>query len=110
MFETLHAAIGRAAQALAGLTLIAIDLDDFKHANDVAGHPVGDQILVMVAELLSSHLDADMVLARMGGDEFMIVAPGNDGELTASLATRLVQSISALRFERDAMRLRRRIH
>ncbi len=106
LFDTLHAAIGRAAQANAGLTLIAIDLDDFQHANDVAGHRAGDQILVMVAELLSSQLEPDMALARMGGDEFTIVVPGNDGERSASLATRLVQSISAMRFERDALRLR----
>ena len=106
LFDALHTAIDRAAQAATKLTLISIDLDDFKHANDVAGHRVGDRILVMVADVLSSLLQPDMALARMGGDEFAIIAPGHGAEQATSLATRLVQSISALRFERDALRIR----
>lgn len=96
MFETLHAAIDGADRTDAGLTLIIIDLDDFNHANDLAGHRV-DQILVAVAQALSGLLQPDMVAARMGGDEFAIIAPGNNAEQAGGLATRLVQLISALR-------------
>ncbi len=106
LFETLHAAIDGADRTDAGLTLIIIDLDDFNHANDLAGHRVGDQILVAVAQALSGLLQPDMVAARMGGDEFAIIAPGNNAEQAGGLATRLVQLISALRFDRDALRIR----
>ncbi|MEO7938486.1 MAG: EAL domain-containing protein, partial [Burkholderiaceae bacterium] len=106
LFDALHAAIGRASQARTGLTLITMGLDDFKHTNDVAGHRVGDRILVKVAELLSQLFQPEMAAARMGGDEFAIIVPGQDAAQAASLATSLVQSISALRFEPDALRIR----
>jgi len=101
LFESLHAAIDRAAETNAGVTLMFIDLDDFKHANDVVGHRAGDQILVMVAHALASGLQPDQVVARLGGDEFAIISPAPtdaaDGE-GAVMAARLVQSISSLQF------------
>lgn len=106
LFETLHAGIDRATLADAGLTLIVIDLDDFKHANDTAGHRVGDQILVMVADAISGQFGPDHAIARIGGDEFAIIAPGNEVERACGLAMRLVQLISGLRFEHDALRIR----
>lgn len=106
LFDALSSAIDRAAQAETGLTLITIDLDDFKHANDLAGHRVGDRILAMVADALSSLLGPDMAVARMGGDEFTVIMPGSGSEQAVSLAARLVQVISALRFDPDALQLR----
>lgn len=106
LFESLHAAIDRALRVDAGVTLMFIDLDDFKHANDVAGHRAGDQILVMVARALAHQLQPQEVVARLGGDEFAIIIPGDGLEQAGETAARLVQCISALRFELQPHRIR----
>ncbi len=76
------------------LSVIMLDLDGFKAANDVLGHPIGDEILVHVGQRLSNGA-AESFVARLGGDEFMVVNVGEDrvagtevlaGELVSSLA------------------------
>lgn len=57
-------------------TLIAIDIDDFKSVNDTYGHPEGDRVLTELAAFLANAMRREDVVARMGGDEFMIFAPG----------------------------------
>jgi diguanylate cyclase len=57
-----------------GFVLAMIDVDDFKEINDRYGHLVGDRVLVAVAETLSKCLRADDVVARIGGDEFAVMA------------------------------------
>jgi diguanylate cyclase (GGDEF)-like protein len=57
------------------LTLIAFDLNNFKHINDTHGHPVGDQVLKCFAQRLQSAVRKTDVAARMGGDEFLVVLP-----------------------------------
>lgn len=52
--------------------IIFIDLDDFKNVNDTLGHDYGDELLIQVAEKLSSCIDTGDILARTGGDEFLI--------------------------------------
>lgn len=106
LFEELHLAIGRAEAAGTSVSLLFVDLDDFKHANDIAGHWAGDQILVMVARALTGLLQPGQQVARIGSDEFAVIAPCSDAEQLASLAARLVQSISALRFDLDEHRIR----
>ena len=57
------------------MSLAVIDLDHFKAINDRFGHPVGDRVLVRVAELLVEELRAEDVIARTGGEEFMVLMP-----------------------------------
>ena len=52
-----------------------IDLDNFKQINDMHGHTVGDQVLVLLSERISKHLPKHSLLARLGGDEFAFVMP-----------------------------------
>ncbi len=54
------------------VSLMIIDIDDFKHVNDSFGHLVGDELLMQVARRLRRALPEDAVLARLGGDEFVV--------------------------------------
>jgi diguanylate cyclase (GGDEF)-like protein len=62
------------------LALLVIDLDDFKRVNDTHGHPVGDTVLCQVAARIQSILRSTDTLARIGGDEFAVIAPGAHSE------------------------------
>jgi diguanylate cyclase (GGDEF)-like protein len=77
------------------IALFFADLDDFKKVNDVYGHDVGDRVLVAAAErLVSVFRDGDYV-ARVGGDEFVVAAPGvKDVVSIASMADKVVASLN----------------
>src|SRR5919107_179973 len=70
------AALDRAAATREPYALILIDLDDFKRVNDEQGHPAGDEVLRSVAVAAVSVARGDDCVARIGGDEFAILAPG----------------------------------
>jgi diguanylate cyclase (GGDEF)-like protein len=78
--------------------LMFLDLDNFKHANDIGGHHTGDAILVAVAQKLSEQVREGDIVARLGGDEFAIVCPGISATECSLIAARIVSAISALRF------------
>ena len=72
--EFLESEILRAKRNKTHFSLIFIDIDDFKPINDQYGHTVGDCVLVQISNKLSSHLREDELLARFGGDEFILVS------------------------------------
>ena len=53
--------------------IIILDVDDFKLINDTYGHPSGDSILKQLADLLQVNIGSDEVLARLGGEEFVLL-------------------------------------
>ena len=74
--------------------LLCIDLDEFKEANDVFGHAIGDQLLAAVAERLQVAA-GDAYLARVGGDEFnLISAAGLQPATAAALAESLIECVA----------------
>ena len=71
------------------LGVLFCDLDGFKGVNDTLGHAAGDELLEKVARRLEAAMRADSVLGRMGGDEFVVVAPGASDEDLAGLGRRI---------------------
>lgn len=82
--ELLH----RARLSSAPLSLIEIDIDDFKLINDRFGHAAGDTALLAVAEALKSSLREGEFVARMGGEEFAIILPHTDHLTSVMIADR----------------------
>lgn len=78
------------------LVLVMLDLDGFKHFNDVNGHPVGDALLQETGRaLVASVRDGDLCF-RYGGDEFALLLPRTDAESARQIAERVRLAISAL--------------
>jgi diguanylate cyclase (GGDEF)-like protein len=84
---------GKRATDATGLLLV--DLDEFKNANTLFGHPGGDRVLKTTAAALTTSARDDDMVARLGGDEFAIVARGVDRAVMEKLAQRVVESVCA---------------
>jgi TonB family protein len=80
------------------LSLIMIDLDRFKEVNDTYGHLAGDDVLRAIAEILLKHFRDQDVVARYGGDEFVMVLPGAPASEAAAICERARRAISEHRF------------
>lgn len=86
----------RAARYQYPLTLLVLDLKNFKPINDRLGHAMGDQALVMVARALSkTHRSSDLVF-RWGGDEFAVLLPQTSKEAAAVVSGRILEAISRI--------------
>uniref|UniRef100_UPI0005B97399 putative bifunctional diguanylate cyclase/phosphodiesterase n=1 Tax=Methylobacterium sp. B1 TaxID=91459 RepID=UPI0005B97399 len=92
--ERLAEALARLARTGECCALLLIDLDRFKPVNDTLGHPIGDALLETVADRLRSTVRPTDTVARIGGDEFVILQPGiRDAAGTQALARRVVDLI-----------------
>ncbi len=81
------------------LSVIMMDLNNFKLFNDTYGHPVGDQVLKRVARALESECRKPGILARYGGDEFIAVLPDTDEPKAMVLAQRLSERMNREGFQ-----------
>jgi diguanylate cyclase (GGDEF)-like protein/PAS domain S-box-containing protein len=95
LLDRLNFAINSANRRNCKVAIIFIDLDNFKFINDALGHSVGDALLKMVATRFANLMRTTDTLARIGGDEFVIVLPDldNTDEIPA-LLSRILQGIS----------------
>lgn len=80
------------------LSCLFIDLDHFKRVNDEHGHQAGDAVLVAVARLLGERLRSTDVLARFGGEEFVILLPNTSTRDAMEIAEQIRRRVAAQRF------------
>jgi diguanylate cyclase (GGDEF)-like protein len=77
--------------------VLMLDVDDFKLANDTYGHAAGDALLAALADLLQDYVREGDLLARYGGDEFVLVLPGLDRDTCQPVAARITKALESLR-------------
>ena len=94
LFEACELELQRWRRAPRPLALILIDADHFKRINDDFGHAAGDAVLRHLAAGLSATFRAMDVVARLGGEEFVVLLPGCTEDAAAAVAQRLCQSIA----------------
>jgi diguanylate cyclase (GGDEF)-like protein len=106
--EYLEREINRLGRDGDGLCLLVIDIDDFKALNDSYGHAAGDEFLTQIARIMKESVRETDLLARFGGEEFVVVAKGTDIRGAMILAEKLRISVAAASFiVDDSMRPRR---
>jgi two-component system cell cycle response regulator len=93
LFERLEREVERVKRYDQGLALLLVDLDKFKDVNDARGHLAGDSVLRQVGELLRREARSVDIVARFGGDEFVLVLPETDHEGAVIFAERLRKRI-----------------
>lgn len=76
------------------ISILSADLNGFKHINDTYGHQAGDKVLQDTATILKSSLRATDMVARIGGDEFVVILPKTDEETCTAIIQRIQDSIS----------------
>jgi diguanylate cyclase (GGDEF)-like protein len=88
--------VARSQRSGKPFTLLSIDLDRFKEVNDTHGHAVGDEVLRAVAARFQSALRGGEFLARVGGDEFVLLVEGSFARHeVSSIGCRLIESLAA---------------
>jgi diguanylate cyclase (GGDEF)-like protein len=96
--QRLEEEVGRAHRFGHNLSLIMLDIDDFKEFNDTYGHPRGDKVLQAVSAIIKENLREIDVAARYGGEEFVIVLPETESEGAEALAERIRDDVASCEF------------
>lgn len=87
--ETMEREVRRAARAAQSLGILMIDLDHFKSFNDTHGHEAGDAVLRETGQFLSKGIRAEDYVCRFGGEEFVVILPTADVDISRARAERL---------------------
>lgn len=88
-FELAGRAFDDARREKIPLSVLMVDIDHFKRVNDTYGHLTGDQVLVGIAEVIRKSFRKDDIIARFGGEEFVIMLPGSDAAKARQASERL---------------------
>ena len=87
----------RAKRLHAPITLLMIDIDNFKAINDVFGHQQGDLVLQQVSQVISENVRAYDIFARYGGEEFIALMPETDQQEALDVCQRIISAIDVKR-------------
>jgi len=94
LHEVLELELQRALTGPAPLSLLLLDIDDFKKVNDLHGHLFGDRVIKETAETIAASVRADDIFGRLGGDEFLVIMPGADHDTAVVAARRICTSFA----------------
>jgi diguanylate cyclase (GGDEF)-like protein len=83
------------------LSMLFIDIDYFKHYNDINGHIIGDDTLKKLAEVLENSVRKNDIVSRYGGEEFAIILPNADEKEAVVIAERIRKAISLTKFKSE---------
>jgi diguanylate cyclase (GGDEF)-like protein len=96
---------GQAVRYKRPASMLMIDSDDLKSVNDQNGHEAGNRLLKLVAKCIESELRHTDVLARYGGDEFIVLLPETTAERAIEVAQRILQTVSASPLQYEGKRI-----
>ena len=96
MYEHMQGAIQQVKRVQQPLSLLLIDIDNFKLVNDSFGHQFGDDVLVRVAHTLRHTLRNHDSIARWGGEEFLVLLADTDNEAAKTVAEKLRSTIEEM--------------
>ena len=91
--ERLRQEVARSVRSHSPLAVLMLDLDKFKPVNDRHGHADGDRVLHNIAATIKAHVRASDIVARYGGDEFVVLMPDTADEQAAHVARRVVSGV-----------------
>lgn len=93
--EVLEGSFALAVRRSLPLSIVLLDVDQFKLFNDSFGHPAGDEVLVKVARALDGNARHHDLVARYGGEEFVLLLPATDSDAARVIADRLREAVEA---------------
>ncbi len=96
--ETLEREFSRARRASYPISIILMDVDEFKRVNDTYGHKSGDRVLTVLGEIIRQNVRLGDIPCRYGGEEFVVVLPDTPIEIAAQRAEQIRQRFHAIHF------------
>lgn len=88
------------------LSLILLDIDDFKMINDEYGHQIGDDVLIKISQVLTGEIRKSDILGRVGGEEFAIVLPETDLDNAIQIAEKIRMKFTEIKCQKNSMNLK----
>jgi len=101
IFEILHKRVKALSKRNGNLSVILLDIDDFKRINDQYGHSFGDKVIQTISKICQSTLRDEDVIGRIGGEEFLCVLPRIDSENCLRIAQRMSKNIAKRPFTNE---------